>query len=55
MGALTIGPVETQYPKVEKCYGTEAGVGGLLGELPHRSRWEGYGIRNLWRRNQEKG
>jgi hypothetical protein len=38
MGGEALGPVKAQCPSVGGCQGGEVGVGGWLGEHPHRSR-----------------
>jgi hypothetical protein len=43
MGGEALGPVETQCPNIGECQGGEVGVGGWVGELPHRSRGKGMG------------
>jgi hypothetical protein len=41
MGGEALGPVEAWCPIVEECWGSEAGVGGWVGEHPHRGKGEG--------------
>lgn len=36
MGGEVLGSVETGCPSVRECLDSEKGVGGLVGELPHR-------------------
>ena len=43
MGGEALGPEKAQCPSVEECQDREAGVAGLVGEHPQRSR--GRGIR----------
>jgi hypothetical protein len=39
-----LGPVKAQCPSVGECQSGEVGVGGWVGEHPHRSRGRGYGL-----------
>jgi hypothetical protein len=42
VGGEALGPVKARCPKVEECWGVEAGVGEWEGgEHSHRSRGEG--------------
>jgi hypothetical protein len=49
------GPVETEWPSIGECKGTEAGVGGQVGEHPHRGRELGKEIGGLSREKREGG
>jgi hypothetical protein len=42
MGGKTLGPVKTRFPSVGECQGEEVGVGGWVGDHPHRSKRVGY-------------
>ena len=42
-------------PSVRECQGGEMGVGGWVGEHPHRGRGSGDGIGVLQRGNWERG
>ena len=48
MGGEGIGLSKTQCPSVGEFEGREAGVGGCMGEHPHRSRGRGEGIGSFW-------
>jgi hypothetical protein len=37
MGGEALRPGKAQYPSVVECQGGDAGVGGWVGEHPHRS------------------
>jgi hypothetical protein len=37
-------------PRVGECQGTEAGVGGQVGEYPHRGRGRGF-VEETWKGN----
>ena len=43
MGGETLSPVKAQCPSVGECQGGESGVGGLVGEPPHKSSGGGIG------------
>ena len=55
MGREALGPVKARCPSIGKFEGGEVGVGGWVGENPHRSRGKGDGIGSFWRGNQERG
>ena len=41
MGGEALGLVKAQCPSVGECQGGEGGVGGWVGEHPHRRREDG--------------
>ena len=43
IGGEAFGPVKTPCPSVGECKGAEVGVGGHVGEHPHRGSSEGRG------------
>ena len=45
MEGEALGPVKAQCTSVGECQGREVGVGGWVGEHPHRSRGRGRGWR----------
>ena len=45
MGGKVLGPVKSQCPSVGEFEAREVGVGGWVGEHPHRSRGRGNEIR----------
>jgi hypothetical protein len=45
-----LGPEGVRCPSVGKCQGRKAGVGGLVGEHPHRGRGGGF-----WKGDLERG
>jgi hypothetical protein len=47
MGEEAVGPVEAQCTSVGECEGGEVGVGGWVGEHPHRSRGRRNGM-GVW-------
>jgi hypothetical protein len=53
MGGEALGPVKAQWPSVGECQGWEAGIGGWVGEHPHRSRRKADGIEGFLERNWE--
>ena len=57
MGGKALGLVVASCPSLGECYGAEAGVGGRVGESPHkvRGRETREGIEGLWRGNWEGG
>ena len=58
MGRETLDPVKALWPSVGEWQAREVGVGGCLGEHPHRSRGRGDEIgasRWGWVMCQEKG
>jgi hypothetical protein len=55
MGGETLGPGKASCPSVGECQGGEVGVGGRVGEYPHRSREREDGIGDFQRGNQERG
>ena len=55
MGGKAIGPVKARCPNVGECQGGEEGVGGWVGEHPHRSRGRRDGIEGFQRGNWEWG
>ena len=55
MGEEDIGTVKARCSSVGECQGREAGVGGCVGEHPHRSREEGNGIEGFQKGNWERG
>jgi hypothetical protein len=44
----TLSPVKAGNPSVSECKGGQAGVGGWVGEHPHRSRGRRDDIRGFW-------
>jgi hypothetical protein len=55
IGGEALGPVKARCPSVRECQGGEVGVGGWVGEHPHRSRGREDGIGGFQRGNLEKG
>jgi hypothetical protein len=56
MGGEALGPVKVRCSSVGECQGGEAGVGGWVGEHPHRSKGRGDEIVSFQRgANQERG
>ena len=44
MGGEVLGPGKARCHSVEECHGRDVGVGGWVGEHPHRSREREDGI-----------
>jgi hypothetical protein len=42
-----LGPLKALCPSVGECQGRVAGVGALVREHPHRSRWRRHGIQGF--------
>jgi len=55
VGGEALVLVKAQCPSVEEFQGGEVGMGGWVGEHPHRSRRIRSDIGGLWRGNQERG
>jgi hypothetical protein len=55
MGREALGSVKAQCPSVGECQGGEVGVGGWVGEHPHRNRGRGDGTEGLRREIGERG
>jgi hypothetical protein len=55
MGGEALGPGKASCPSVRKCQGSEAGVGGWVGDHTYRSRGRDDGIGVFQRRNWELG
>jgi hypothetical protein len=53
VGGEALGPVKARCHSVGECQGGEAGVGGGVGEHPHRRRGDGIG--GFQKGNQERG
>ena len=53
MRGENLGPGKDPCPSVGECQGREMGVGGLVGEHPHRSRRREHRIGGFWRGIQE--
>jgi hypothetical protein len=54
MGIEAFGRVKAQCPSVGEFQGSEAGMGGWVGEHPHKSRGRGRG-QEVWRGKIRKG
>jgi hypothetical protein len=54
MGGEALGPVKAGCPSVGECQGGKAGVGGWVGEHPHRNRGRGAGIECFQKANWER-
>ena len=54
MGKEALGPVKAQCPSVGECHGRKEGVGGWMGEHPHKVMERGDGIRGFKRGGLER-
>jgi hypothetical protein len=43
-GGTALDPVGMRHPRVGECQGRKVGVGGWVGEYPHRGKGRVYGI-----------
>jgi hypothetical protein len=55
MGGKTLDPMKAQCPSVGEWEGREVGIGGWVGENPHRSSGRGNGIGDIQKGNGKRG